>query len=126
VKLMSFRTWGVRSAFAVLAALALVLVIPLANTQNTAHAAGKRWTIHGHLVPAVQHFKPLANADGSHALNLSIALSLRDQTGLAQLIADQNNPTSARYHQYLTPQEFAARFSPTQATVNSVTAWLRS
>ena len=42
------------------------------------------------------------------------------------MIAAQNNPHSGLYHQYLTPQQFAARFSPTQATVNAVTRWLRS
>lgn len=117
--------FGALIALALLAALAAV---PLVNAHFTSHAAGSgRWTIRGHLVPAVRGRHALAQPpDTDQALDLSISLSLRNQSGLTQLIAAQNNPHSGLYHRYLSTREFQARFSPTQATVNQVTAWLRS
>ena len=126
MKQMSLRTWGIRCAFVAAAALALVVGSPFASAHSAANTSTGRWTIHGHLVPAVKNLKPNGNTDSARALDLSIALSLRNQSALTALIAAQNNPHSGRYHQFLTPQQFAARFSPTQATVNAVTAFLRS
>src|SRR6185437_7247441 len=127
MKQLSFRAWGIRCIFVAVAALALVVGSPLASAHSASqNSASGRWTVRGHLVPAVRNLKPTATADGARALDLSIGLSLRNQSALAQLIADQNNPHSALYHQYLTPLQFAAQFSPTQATVNAVTSWLHS
>jgi len=128
VKQMSLRTWGVRCTLVAVAALALVFGSPLASAHSasSSSSAGKRWTIHGHLVPAVRNLKALGAANGAQALDLSISLSLRNQSALNALIAAQNNPHSPLYHQYLTPAQFAAQFSPTRATVKAVTAYLRS
>ncbi len=129
VKQMSLRTWGVRCALVAVAALALVFGSPIASAHSASSsqsAAGKRWTIHGHLVPAVRNLKARGGANGAQALDLSISLSLRNQSALDALIAAQNNPHSPLYHQYLTPAQFAAQFAPTRATVKSVTAYLRS
>ncbi|HEX5547336.1 MAG TPA: protease pro-enzyme activation domain-containing protein [Ktedonobacterales bacterium] len=115
-------------ALITLALLAALAAVPLVNSHFTSHAAGSgRWIIRGHLVPAVRGRHALAQSpDTAQALDLSISLSLRNQSGLTQLLAAQNNPHSGLYHQYLSSREFQARFSPTQATVNQVTAWLRS
>src|SRR5689334_10110674 len=115
-------------AFIALIVLSALVALPLINSHFTSHAADSgRWTIRGHLVPAVRGRHALARSpDQAQALDLSIGLTLRNQSTLTQLIAAQNNPHSGLYHQYLSTREFQARFSPTQATVNQVTAWLRS
>jgi kumamolisin len=127
MKQLSLRAWGIRCVFVAAAALALVVGSPLASAHSAnQNASSGRWTVRGHLVPTVRNLKPTAAAEGARALDLSIGLSLRNQSALAQLIADQNNPHSALYHQYLTPLQFATQFSPTQATVDAVTSWLHS
>jgi hypothetical protein len=114
-------------ALIALSILAALVALPLVNSHFTSHASSGRWTIRGHLVPAVRGRHALAQSpDTAQALDLSISLSLRNQSGLTQLIAALNTPHSGFYHQYLSTREFQARFSPTQATVNQVTAWLRS
>src|SRR5689334_12079634 len=115
-------------AFIALIVLSALVALPLINSHFTSHAADSgRWTIRGHLVPAVRGRHALARSpDQAQALDLSIGLTLRNQSTLTQLIAAQNNPHSGLYHQYLSTREFQARFSPTQATVNQVTSWLRS
>ena len=76
-----------RVAFGALIALALLVALaagPLVNAHFTSHAAGSgRWTIRGHLVPAVRGRHALAQSpDTAQALDLSISLSLRNQSGL--------------------------------------------
>ena len=46
------------------------------------------------------------------------------QAALDQLILDQQNPASPLYHQWLTPEQFAARFGMAQADIDKVTQWL--
>ncbi|HEX4245918.1 MAG TPA: protease pro-enzyme activation domain-containing protein, partial [Acidimicrobiales bacterium] len=59
-------------------------------------------------------------------LTVTLSLPLRNQAGLTSLIAGLTNPSSPNYHQFLTPSAFASRFSPTNDTVNAVTAWASS
>jgi subtilase family serine protease len=64
-------------------------------------------------------------ADLAMPLELTIVLGLRNQAALEQLLADQQNPASPRYHRWLTPKEFADRFGPTDQQVGQVTDWLK-
>jgi kumamolisin len=59
-------------------------------------------------------------------IQLDIVLSLRDQAGLDQFLIDLNNPASASYRQFLTPQEFTARFGPAQESYNAVLAFAKA
>ena len=81
--------------------------------------------LRGHLVPRLAHQRAKGDADGASALDLSISLNLRDRAGLAALLREQDDPHSSLYHQYLTPAQFKQRFSPRQADVDAVTAYLR-
>ncbi len=107
----------------------LLLVIGGAVVAFPSYAAGGssgRSTLHGHLVPALKHVHPNGPTAGAHKLQLGIALSPRNANGLKALIAQQNDKTSPLYHQYLTPAEYNQQFAPTQATVDTVVAFLRS
>ena len=46
------------------------------------------------------------------------------QAALDQLLVDQQNPRSPLYHQWLTPEQFGARFGMAQADLDSVSQWL--
>ncbi len=48
------------------------------------------------------------------------------QAELDQFLADQQNPGSPRFHQWLSPEEFAARFGLSAADESKVGAWLES
>ncbi|AFL90585.1 putative protease [Terriglobus roseus DSM 18391] len=45
---------------------------------------------------------------------------------LTQLIADQQNPASTSYHQWLTPEQYGARFGVSDDDVAVLTAWLQA
>ena len=52
--------------------------------------------------------------------------SASQQAELDQLLAEQQNPNSPRFHQWLSPEEFAGRFGLSTADESKVTAWLES
>ena len=57
---------------------------------------------------------------------LLIKPSAAQQADLDQLLAAQQNPSSASYHQWLTPQAFADRFGLSTSDHSKVVAWLQS
>jgi hypothetical protein len=56
----------------------------------------------------------------TNRLQLSIGLPLHNQDQLDGLIGQLYDPHSANYHQFLTPEEFTARFGPTEQEYQSV------
>src|SRR5580704_15567895 len=57
---------------------------------------------------------------------LVLAGNSDQQAELDQLVADQQNPVSPRYHQWISPQQYGSRFGPTDADLDQVSVWLRS
>ncbi len=48
------------------------------------------------------------------------------ETALQQFLQDAHTPGGAKYHAWLTPEQFAAQFGPADADVATVTGWLRA
>jgi len=59
-------------------------------------------------------------------VTMLMAPSPSQQKALNQLLAQQQDPKSPNYHQWLTPQQFADQFGLSQNDLNKVTAWLKS
>ena len=59
-------------------------------------------------------------------LHLVLQRSPEQQAELDNLIARQQQPTAPEYHQWLTPQEFGARFGASPDDIAKITAWLES
>jgi len=59
-------------------------------------------------------------------LTIGIARDPRVQAAFTQLLADQQNPSSPRFHQWLTPEQIGAQFGSTQHDLDAVTNWLTS
>lgn len=64
----------------------------------------------------------------SQPLTLTVRLrpSALQTAALDQLLAAQTDPASPIYHQWLTPEQFAAQFGPTSDQLSAVTNWLQS
>ncbi len=82
--------------------------------------------INGQTVPLLSQAKLLSATSGQQQLNLSIGLQMRNQQKLNILLANQHNPHSPLYHHYLTPQQFAAEFGPTDAQQQQVIQYLHN
>lgn len=59
-------------------------------------------------------------------MQLILQPSAQRQAALKQLIADQHNPQSAKFHQWLTPQQFGNAFGVADSDIAAVTSWLTS
>jgi subtilase family serine protease len=60
------------------------------------------------------------------AMTLRFSMTDAQQAALDQLLADQQDPSSALYRQWLTPAQYAAQFGLSAADIAKVTAWLTS
>jgi len=116
---------------AALPLLALSLMLPvilinfnsaLANVVPT--QTETRSVIPGHLIPVLKNHSPLHVSASSGSMQISVALNLRNEDKLNQLLKDQNNPLSPFYHRYLTPAEFTQLFGPTTESVSQVVDYL--
>ena len=58
-------------------------------------------------------------------MRLLLKPSPTQQAALDQLLADQQNPASPRFYQWLTPAQFGERFGPAQADTSTIVSWLR-
>lgn len=126
----AFRTAGALPKTLGLALLGLTaLTAPsrvAADSPSIASAGPAFRALSGHIPPAVMQAQPVAVLDSSRPLSLALTLPLRNQAELADLLRGLADPEDARYGQYLTPRQFADRFSPTQADYDRVAAYARS
>lgn len=109
------KVWG--KAFGVSAAIWLVSAgLTLAQTPP-------RVVLTGHRPEVVSRLQPLGRLEGLTQLKLSIYLPMHNLEALTNLLEQIYDPASPQYHHYLTPQEFDARFGPTEADYQSLIAW---
>jgi subtilase family serine protease len=57
---------------------------------------------------------------------VTFRLSPAQQTDMDQLLRDQQDPQSAKYHRWITPDQYATRFGMTPSDLAKVTSWLKS
>lgn len=121
VMLPHFTLIGCAILLALVTSVTLYRISPVYGAPDTG-----RYTLPGHVAPVLKQYKAQHTTNKAQQLQLSISLNLRNRDALTALLAAQNDPSSTSYHRYLTPQEFTATFGPTQATVDSVVAYLKS
>ncbi len=92
---------------------------------STVFAAGPQ-VLHGHMPAALAHLQPLRDVSPTNRLSLAIALPLRNQTELSNLLNQIYDPTSPNYHHYLTPAQFAAEFGPAEQDYQTVQAFAQA
>jgi subtilase family serine protease len=62
----------------------------------------------------------------TQTLRFDIVLPLRDRAGLEDFLQEVQDPESPSHHQFLTPQEFTARFGPTQEDWDALVAFAKA
>ena len=103
------------------------VVLSLVLITNNARAA-ERQVLRGHVVSAVAelNLQPVGRLASSTNLDLAISLPLRNQDALTNLLQQQYAPTSPQYHHWLTPEEFAERFGPSEKDYQAVIEFAKS
>ena len=68
----------------------------------------------------------LGNVPDSQLLGFGLTLPLRNSAELQVLLREQQDPKSPQYHRYLSKEEFADRFAPTQADYDRVVSFAKA
>jgi subtilase family serine protease len=90
---------------------------------------GARTPLAGTIMRRAQRANDLGTAPADkrlESMSLRFSMTPAQQADLTQLLADQLNPASPSYHQWLTPEQFGARFGLSSADLAKVSAWLTS
>jgi kumamolisin len=98
----------------------------LASARIAAASQSEFAPLTGHIPPVVAASFSLGRMAAGEQVSLALTLPLRNQADLSALLSrlyDSNDPL---YGQYLTPEEFTARFGPTQADYDTVAAFART
>lgn len=85
-----------------------------------------RKTLTGHVPFVVTHLASKGVLPPDTKLSLAIGLPLRNRAGLNQLLGELYNPASPNFRKFITPEEFTARFGPTEADYEAVQAFARA
>jgi subtilase family serine protease len=100
---------------------------PRPNRITQELTSGPVVTLSGTVHPLVRQANDMGEVSPSmrlESMTLSIPPSVAEMAELDALVEAQQNPKSARYHQWLTQEEFGARFGLTGADLSQVTGWL--
>jgi hypothetical protein len=98
-----------------------------ANRITQELSGGPNVRIPGTVHPLTRRATDLGTVDSNlplDSLTLNIGLSAAEQTELDALTEAQQDPKSPQYHQWLTQEQFGARFGLTDADLGKVTGWL--
>lgn len=92
------------------AACAVVFLLGAPASQGA-----ERQTLHGQMPLAVSHLTATGRLPATNTLRLAICLPLSNKAALTNLLQQIYDPASPNYHHYLTPDQFAKMFGPTES-----------
>ncbi|HZU29236.1 MAG TPA: protease pro-enzyme activation domain-containing protein [Bryobacteraceae bacterium] len=104
---------------AITAAVGALLSMPL-------NAAGRQVLRGRHVPQAIASSEALGSVSRTAHLNLAVGLPLRNTEELDALLRALYDPRSPSFHRFLTPQQFAERFGPTEEQYAAVLEFMRS
>ncbi len=105
----------------------VLIAIGLLCAADGCPVFGAGWKmLSGHVPPGTGRLTAIGNLPKTNELSLAIGLPLRDEAGLDAFLADVYNPASPNYRHFLTPEEFATRFGPTEKDYASVQSFART
>ena len=112
---------------ALLTSSTALLVAAPASRLTRAIDSGRAQVISGTTSRQAQAQYDLGEADGSLVIKdvtLFFKVSDTQQTELDQLLIEQQNPSSANFHRWITPEEYGDRFGLNISDISKVSAWL--
>jgi hypothetical protein len=78
----------------------------------------------GHVPAAAGRVRPGGRLQADQRLNLAIGLPLRNRQALDNLLEAVCDPASPRFRHYLTPEQFASNFGPSEQDYEAVAAFM--
>jgi hypothetical protein len=91
--------------------------------------SGRTIALIGHVRPqatAQNDVGPVADSFQLPAVTLMLQPSAAQKADLTQFLAEQQDPSSQNFHQWLTPEQYADRFGVSNEDISKISEWLRS
>lgn len=108
----------------------MVMILVLAGIEGIvagqAPASAGLRTLKGHVPAVVARLQPVGRLEAQKEMKISIGLPLRNQVELTNLLSELYDPASSNYRHFLTPEEFTARFGPTEEDYQTVIAFAKA
>ena len=121
MRVTTSRRWRVAACLAAgVTAVAVTSVAQVAVASPTPHAipnSAPGWTADA---------RALGTTAANSRVDFGVMLKMRDQAGAAATLQQISDPDSANYGQWLSNQQFQARYAPSAADVSAVRNWLAS
>jgi hypothetical protein len=92
---------------------------------SPAQAAGRQF-VQGYLPAVIANQQPVGRVPASNRLDFAIGLPLRNPQGLTNLLRQIYQRGNPAFHHYLTPEEFAAAYGPTERDYQTVIDFAKS
>jgi subtilase family serine protease len=109
-------------------AAVLAIVVSVLGFKAQAHAEinqdGDRASLADSAPVWANSANEVAKAPGSKHVDARVYLKPRNNAQLNTLVGAVSDPSSPQYGQFITPEEYGARFGPTEADVDAVKRWL--
>ncbi|MGC9940465.1 MAG: protease pro-enzyme activation domain-containing protein [Verrucomicrobiota bacterium] len=93
-------------------------------TSGPAQAAPQ--VLRGHVPPITKQLTAIGRLDSSRQLDLAIGLPLRNSDQLTNLLQELYEPSSGNFRRFLTPDQFASSFGPSQEDYQAVIDFAKS
>ncbi len=106
--------------------MASVLLVTSFAASTVSAAPSGRAALSGSVPPWATAATFKQAADTTASVGFRVYFGWSSPQGAAAIAAAVSDPHSASYGHYLTPAQFRQQFAPSQASVNTVTSWLRS
>ncbi|MBN9387514.1 MAG: S8/S53 family peptidase [Chloroflexi bacterium] len=117
--------------FRVLAAVSLFLVLILAlfdagvtPVATAANNGNGKVTLNGNVAPWLSQATFTGHSDPNGRVTFSLYLNLNNESALQTFIHNLYTPGTKEYRHFITPDQFHALYSPTQANLKAVTDFL--
>src|SRR6266700_3677039 len=105
----------------------IIRVSTLCCCLAAGHAlAAEPQQLHGHVPAATAHLKAIGRLDPDKELNLALSSPLRNQDELTALLQSLYDPASTNFHKFLTPDQFARRFGPSERDYEVLAAFAKA
>jgi kumamolisin len=99
--------------------LTIAAIVPALNIVSQAQPK-TLLTQHVREVVLNRQAPSIGRLPATQMLKFDIVLAMRDQAGFESFLKELYNPSSPFYQHYLTPQDFTARFGPSQENYNAL------
>jgi subtilase family serine protease len=108
--------------------ISLLALIAMVSGMNVVCRAESRTLLTRHVrdVVADGEAKLVGRLPATQAMHFDVVLALRHQPELENFLQELYDPSSSTYRQYVTPEEFTARFGPSQEDYDSLIAFAKA